>query len=594
MPSLFAAFGIVPAETATAMCRSMSYRDAGWATREVQSGVLGAGARSPQAAERMFSSAGSGWAAVDAPSWIANGLRLAAVECELLAQLGELRGDVHCVVALQNGSVVAYRGSMCVRPLFFAVTGASEGDGLLVASRPSAVTAVDSRGVDPYGLASYLVPQLCDPSGSPWRGVRRIPPGHALIWRDGTVKVREVAPLATAELDGATRPELVDLFRDRLRTALERCDGSMNALLLSGGIDSSALAAMFTTLAGSDNAARKSVHAFGLTYQAPLDPCDERRYAYDVVERMGFEFEALPANDLLPLSCSYPVGDEPDPWPYAGRNWALLQHIDRTLRSEAARPVTVIAGEGGDELLLGQVFSVADRIARGDPQARAEIATFPDPTSTAAVVDHLLAGAYDNRQARMCRAVTDLPPWFTREWTDDVGLLDRLADSYAELGTAGSIAPRYSQALVAEAGAAGRAQCGGWWTDMGLRAALDITYPFYDPDLAALIWALPPDLIRHDGYEKAILRCALHAELPTSVKHRRDKAEALALLHAGLTAHADDLYAIADDSPLIDLGIVDPRRLAAGIDRYLRGGLRLGPALWELVATHQWLTRTVR
>jgi hypothetical protein len=466
---------------------------------------------------------------------------------------------------------------MCARPLYYSAIGRT----FLVASRPSSITAVNMARVDQAGLAAYLVPQLCDPHGSPWRGIQRLPPGHALIWHDGEVTVRQVSGVMPEDLDGAERPELVSMFRDRLRTALRRCSGEANALLLSGGIDSSALAGAYTTVKAGP------VHAFGLTYESPLDPCDERQYAHDVSKHTGIGFDALPGNELLPLGCAYPIGDEPDPWPYAGRNWALLQHITSQLHAP-----TVIAGEGGDEMLLGQVFSVADRIARGDPTARAEISTFPNPESTAAVVEHLLTGAYNTGHVRVSRAIGDLPPWFTRSWIDQAGVIDRLADGYPHLGPAGHITPTYSQSLIAEAGAAGRAQCGGWWTDTGLRAGADITYPFYDPDLAALIWALPPDLIRSGGLEKAVLREALPDELPPSVATRRDKAEALALLHPGLTTNANALRGIATTSPLIDLGIVNPQRLIAGIDRYLAGHTHLGPALWALVSTHQWLTAT--
>jgi hypothetical protein len=50
------------------------------------------------------------------------------------------------------------------------------------------------------------------------------------------------------------------------------------------------------------------------------------------------------------LIASFPEGGEPKPWPYASRNWALLQNI---AADTAQMPTTVFAGEGGDELLLG-------------------------------------------------------------------------------------------------------------------------------------------------------------------------------------------------------------------------------------------------
>jgi hypothetical protein len=35
----------------------------------------------------------------------------------------------------------------------------------------------------------------------------------------------------------------------------------------------------------------------------------------------------LVGNRLLPLIAGFPEGGEPKPWPYASRNWALLQNI---------------------------------------------------------------------------------------------------------------------------------------------------------------------------------------------------------------------------------------------------------------------------
>jgi len=67
------------------------------------------------------------------------------------------------------------------------------------------------------------------------------------------------------------------------------------------------------------------------------------------------------------------------PWSYAARNWAMLQYIAADREHD---PVTVVAGEGGDELLLGQVFALADQFATGDPGAEAELATFGDPAAT--------------------------------------------------------------------------------------------------------------------------------------------------------------------------------------------------------------------
>jgi hypothetical protein len=139
-------------------------------------------------------------------------------------------------------------------------------------------------------------------------------------------------------------------------------------------------------------------------------------------------------------------------------------------------------------------------------------------------------------------------------------------------------------------GAAGRVQCGGWWEDMGRKAGIKITYPFLDPDLAALVWALPPELLRDDGVEKVVLREALADLLPASVAQRRDKAEALALMHAGLGEEIETVRAVAQGGPLVDHDVIHSGKLLCSIDRYLAGDLSLAPALWATVAVDRWLT----
>lgn len=498
-------------------------------------------------------------ASADATRWLAN-----------------LTGDAHAVVVLPGRTLVAYRGPLSARPLFYA-TGP---DGqVAVATCSDALTCLLPAKVDIAGLAAYLVPQLCDPHGSPWRGVRRLPPGHSLVWSNGETNCFPLTRLRPQDVTGADDEQLVGMFREALFTAVERCSGASDALLLSGGIDSSSLAGVYAATG------LQPVRAYGLTYTEALPACDERSYARDVAMETGLLFEELPADKLLPLSASYPVRHEPEAWPYAGRNWAMLNHIAHS----SASPTTVIAGEGGDELLLGQVFAIADRIALGDTSGWREIDTFPRPNRVRRVVNHLLAGDYDAPRARLERALKDIPPWFTQEWMDKADLLSKLIDGYPVLGEAGGMTKVYSQSLFAEAGAAGRAQCGGWWEDAGRRAGVTIVYPFFDPDLASITWALPPHMFRNNGLEKVILRRALDMFLPSSVISRADKAEALMILNSGLQDNQSRLRSIGKDSPLIDLGILDPVRYKSALIRYQNGDRRHAPALWALHSVDDWL-----
>jgi len=108
---------------------------------------------------------------------------------------------------------------------------------------------------------------------------------------------------------------------------------------------------------------------------------------------------------------------------------------------------------------------------------------------------------------------------------------------------------------------------------------------------AAVGGGLPPRLLRDHGLEKIVLREALRDVLPDSVARRPDKAEALALMHAGLSERADAIRSVARGGPLADYGIIRPGRLLTAVEDYLSGQRALGPALWATVATDRWLTR---
>lgn len=595
MPSI--ALAVTPGQDhagqlAGTMLAAMKDRSPEWAVSAGTVLAVGAGAADRESAGRMIAVAPeSGVMLVsDVPAWerrppdpiltVLAGSGNAATPDAMTGLLSQLRGDAHVAVTIGSDACVAYRGAMSGRPLFYA-TGVN--GSLFVASQIRGILSARPDTVSSSGLAPFLVPQLCDRTGTAWSGIWRLPPGHALIWRDGKLTVTLVSEVEPADSAGASRAELVAEFRRRLLSAVERASGPPDGILLSGGIDSSSLACAYSIPQGHRGPAR----GYALTYDQDLAACDERRFVDDVERATAMAVSRLPGNRLLPLVAASPEGDEPEPWAYAARNWGLLRHI---AADQAQATATLLAGEGGDELLLGQVLAVADRLARGDAGgASAEIRTFPDPARTERVVQGLLRGEYDRDGARAMRALGDVPAWLTGRYIAETGIVDRLAAGYPWLGSPGTLTASYSRGVLGDLGAAGRVMCGGWWEDMGRKAGLAITYPFLDPDLAALSWALPPDLLRGGGLEKVVLREALSDVLPESVARRADKADALALMHAGLKEKIATVRKIAAGGPLADQGVIEPARLLSSIDRYLAGDLSLAPALWATAAVDQWL-----
>src|SRR5262249_52587435 len=155
------------------------------------------------------------------------------------------------------------RGAMSSRPLFYA-TGADRS--VLVATGIRGIRAACSAEVSRGGLAAFLVPQLCDPVGTAWSGIFRLPPGHAVIWWDGVLDIRRVSRVDPIDAVSASRGELVAEFRGRLLCAVERSSHPPDGILLSGGIDSSSLACAYVA-AGSE-----APRGYALTYDRDLAP----------------------------------------------------------------------------------------------------------------------------------------------------------------------------------------------------------------------------------------------------------------------------------------------------------------------------------
>lgn len=267
------------------MLRSLTDRAPAWTVSASGSIVLGVGARNAAVArEQILPLPGrAGVLGVDMPRWAK--LRLISdIELRLRhdvavkpSDVGELfaavTADCHAVAAFPPHGCAAYRGPMSNRPLFYSI---GDDASLLVASQIRGIKNAAPTGLDVAGLAPFLVPQLCDPTGTCWQGIHRLPPGHLLTWWDGQVDVRQVSQIDALDYDGASTHELVTEFRNRFMRAVACCSEPPDALLLSGGIDSSALACAYTSILGT-----ASGRGYSLTYDHQLGPCDERRFARD-------------------------------------------------------------------------------------------------------------------------------------------------------------------------------------------------------------------------------------------------------------------------------------------------------------------------
>jgi asparagine synthase (glutamine-hydrolysing) len=284
-------------------------------------------------------------------------------DTEVLVHLYEERGpafaeDLRGMFAVaiwdaRERRLVLARDRFGIKPLYYRVTPrvlsfASELKGLL--RQPDF-----SRELDLGALQAFLAFNSIPAPLTIFREARKLPAGHLLVWSGGEPALHRYSrprPADAGELRREPARRLAAELRDRLRDSVRAhliADVPVG-VLLSGGVDSSAL----TALAAQESS--EPVRTFSIGFEQ--GSFDELESARLVAERYGTDHHELvlrpDAVELLPrlVECF----DEP-----FGDSSALPTYLVSQL---AAGEVKVaLSGEGGDELFGGYYTYAADSIA---------------------------------------------------------------------------------------------------------------------------------------------------------------------------------------------------------------------------------------
>jgi len=217
--------------------------------------------------------------------------------------------------------------------------------GIAFASELKALHAagLTSRALDWEALDTYFQLGYIPAPASPFLDVRKLEPGHTLVWRrDGATTTRRYWQFPQHSLPSPADPEA------RVR---EWLDGSVAAHLvsdvpvaafLSGGLDSSAVVASMT-MAGD------APHAFTARYSGSgAEAADETGLARTLATRYGADLTLV---DIRPdiRNIFEPIVralDEPHADDSAIPTWLLSQAV-------GSRYKVALTGAGGDELFAG-------------------------------------------------------------------------------------------------------------------------------------------------------------------------------------------------------------------------------------------------
>jgi asparagine synthase (glutamine-hydrolysing) len=366
-----------------------------------------------------------------------------------------------------------------------------------------------------------------------------------------------------ARLDYDKDDDYAEHFRDVFTRAVACRLTSTTGVLLSGGIDSSAVAGVAQSLHAA--AGKGPLNAFTVVFRRR--ECDETSYSNAVVRKWGLTSTRLEAQAPDRAEIEADIARSFD-WPAYPNGLAA-----NTLRRRAASMGIdrLLTGFGGDDFYTGVEV---DDVRRGFRR-----------------LAHLAAGA--RRLIRTLRASvggrSSRQPWIRQEFARRVDLADRLS-----LSPVVSFPTREQEDMYRAA--TGLVQVLG--DEMEERAASAIglmqRHPFYDRRVAEFGLALPPQQ-RFDGtHTKAVIRRALADVLPGEVAGRRDKAEFSATYVdalASINAAAIFSRLRSEEAGWVDGDVIRDmyQRMIQLYSRHDDAYIALVEPLWSVAALELWL-----
>lgn len=434
-------------------------------------------------------------------------------------------------------------------------------------------------------LVRWLVDGAGDPGETLLAGIRRLPGGHLLrlggsgrepepYWRPHYEPPRRLSEAEAAQELGAA------LGRAAARTC-ERA--GPNGVLLSGGLDSAAVAAAAL-------AAGERLVAYSVVF--PEHPMtDESGHVAERARALGVESRRVAFRRGSALAAAL---RHIETWELPPATPNLFFHEPLLQLARADGIETLLDGQGGDELFGPSPYLLADRLRRGrllDARRLAEMLLGPAHAGVA-MRRYAVKGALPAWLHRTLRARA--PGRYGPCWLTEAGrvLYDGGRTPWAWKDASGPRWWAYSADLVTVA----RERAGvhdalrQMFSDAGLHGAHPL---LEDVDLIETVLSLPPELAFHDRLDRPVLRSVLADLLPDAVL-REDKSYFNAVL-ADAVHDVDEeplrrlLHEDAEITRYVDAGVF-VRLLAMPEERR---GRRETFLLWRLASVECWL-RTQR
>jgi asparagine synthase (glutamine-hydrolysing) len=518
-------------------------------------------------------------------------------DAEVLLHLYEERGDdavsgldgmfAFALWDSRRGRLLLGRDRAGKKPLYYhdgpeLFAFASEVKGLL--AHPAVPGERDHEAIPLYLTHGYVP---CP--GTFYRGIRALPPGHRLVaTAEGVLGPEPYWRASFQDGPACDEDEAAARLRITLRRAVARrlvADVPLGAFL-SGGIDSSAVVALMSELAGG------RVRTFSIGF-ADAPEYDETRHARLVAERFGTEHteflvepRALELLDRLVFHHDGPFADS------SAIPTFLLAELTR-------RSVTVaLSGDGGDEVFAGYRRFLAAVLAEKLPElARRGLAgvagVIPEPEerrNPVRLVKRFLESGARPLAERYLGWTSVFPegaaPYLRPEHRPAAACERLLAPLRQRLEAPGSTLSRLLSLnfetylpddLMVKV------------DRMSMAHGLEVRSPFLDTEVAELGMGLPDRLRLRFGRGKRLLRRALRGLLPPEILGRRKAGFGVPVgrwLRQGPPGFLEDRL-LAAGSPVLEY--LEPVAVAGLVRSHLARERDRGHEIWALLTLESWL-----
>lgn len=457
--------------------------------------------------------------------------------------------------------------------------------------------------VDPQAVAALLAHGYVPAPLSIHRGVQKLPPGHSLaIDAGGRHALRQFWSLADTARNGQAQPlvmsdgeatEALDALLKNIVAEHLAADVPVGAFL-SGGIDSSAVAAAMTA------ASSTPVRTFSIGYDDAV--FNETAHAAAVARHLGTdhtELRVTPADALAVIPSLPDIYDEP---------FADSSQIPTCLVSRLARAhVTVaLSGDGGDELFAGYNRHVwTDRVQgglRGIPAPLRRLAAGAMVALPVETWDRVL-GHLPGMPRMPGNKMHKLAAALKSDAGDIAALYRQFITLWPEAHRLVSGAtPPTPSAPPAGLGSVEQMQALDYLTYLpddilvktdraSMAVGLEARVPLLDRRLAEFAWRLPRPLRLRGGQGKWLLRQVLYRHVPRALVDRPKMGFAVpigAWLRGPLRGWAEDLLA---PPSLAAHGLLDPEPIRRRWEEHLAGRGNWDQHLWAVLMFQAWWRR---